>query len=292
MENINFVQKNSYCIALGFFDCMHLGHQAIFRSATDFAQKNAIEVAVFTFNENANKSGGRQLYSFDERVKLYENYGVKTVIAYPFNEETKGKSGEEFLDELVKNYNAKAFCCGEDYRFGKGAKCDVEFLKDYCAKNAIALIVVPDEKIDGVKVSSTDVKSLLFNGKIERANLLLGKPYFIDGKVVTGRGEGHIFGFPTANINESGEGVALPNGVYACYIEIDGVKYKAVTNIGEKPTFGDFTKTIESFIVDYDGNAYGKTVKLSFIKYLRPTAKFNSPDELREQIYADAKWEE
>ncbi|MBR2988279.1 MAG: bifunctional riboflavin kinase/FAD synthetase [Clostridia bacterium] len=286
------MQKNSYCIALGFFDCMHLGHQAIFRSAIEFAQKNAMEVAVFTFSENANKSGGRQLYSFEERVKLYEQYGVKTVIAYPFNEETKKKSGEEFLNELTEKYNAKAFCCGEDYRFGNGAKCDVEFLKEYCKKRKLTLIVVPDEKIDGVKVSSTDVKALLFSGKIEKANELLGKPYFIDGKVVTGRGEGHIFGFPTANISESGEGIALPHGVYGCYIEIDGTVYKAVTNVGQKPTFGDLTPTIESFIVGYDGNAYGKTVSLSFIKYLRPTVKFDTPERLREQIYADAKWEE
>lgn len=292
MENRTFTPKKSYCIALGFFDCMHLGHQEIFRTAINFATKAGIGVAVFTFNTDANKAGGKQLYAYNERVELYKKQGISEVIAYPFNDETKGKSGEEFLDELVRNYGAVAFCCGEDYRFGAGASCGVDFLKDYCDKNGLTLIIAPTVVSNGEKVSSTTIKSLITAREIERANALLSEPYFIQGEVVKGRGVGHIFGFPTANIVMREDRISLSEGVYGGYITIENKSYRAVTNIGAKPTFGDYTPTIESYIVDYNGNAYGKTAKLSLVKFLRPIKKFDSPDALREQIYMDAKWTE
>ena len=290
MENRDFKHNKSYCVALGFFDCMHLGHQKIFSETNLYAKNRAISSAVFTFSDDTNKSAGKQLYTFCERKELYRKCGIETVIAYPFNDETKNKSGEEFLDELVLNYGAVAFFCGDDYRFGAGAKCGVEFIADYCKRKSLELIVVPTVVRDGEKVSSTRIKSLITNGQIKKANEMLSEPYFIIGEVIHGKGVGHLFGFPTANIKPSSDKFSLRSGVYGCKIEIGGKSYKAVANIGTKPTFSDFSTTIEAFIVDYDGNAYGEMAKLSVLKRLRDTKKFDSPQSLREQIYKDANF--
>lgn len=284
--------SDKLCLALGFFDCMHLGHIAIIKKAQTVAKENGWKNAVFTFNSDKEKAYGKQIFTFDERKSLYEKCGVEQIIAYDFNEKIKNTSPEDFLNGLVNKFNVKAFVCGSDYRFGKNAQGDVATLSKFCEENNVSLFVVDDVCFQGQKVSSTRVKELIASGKISQANQLMMNPYFLTGKVIKGRGEGHLFGFPTANVSKSDEKFYPSDGVYGCYVTVNGKRYKAVTNVGSKPTFSDDTYTIEPFLLNFSGDIYGKEIKVEFIKKLRDIQKFDSPELLKETIYNDSKWEE
>ncbi len=295
MEKADFMTiKQRICLSLGFFDCMHAGHREILSVAYEKAKKNGYTNAVFTFDTRKTpliKGDDKQIYTFSEREKLFTDCGVERIISYPFDEKVKGTSPKDFLDGLTNDFAVSVFVCGEDYTFGKNGSGTVDFLKEYCDKNGIELIVCPQKNVNGIKISTTMVKDLLCSGNIEKVNSLLETPYFITGEVVRGRGEGHTFGIPTANLAVARNKLLPKNGVYASVFTVDGKEYKSVTNFGKKPTFGDYTDTIETLIGDFEGNLYGKEVKVTLVKYLRCTEKFSSPFELAEQIRKDLSWE-
>lgn len=289
MENGVSTTENRICLSLGFFDCMHLGHRGIVRAAEEFCKKFDAVSAVFTFTDDLGEKikNAKQLYTFDERKRLFSECGIKEVIAYPFNDTVKNTDKRAFLDGLLNQRNIAAFVCGEDYTFGRGGEGDAEYLRQFCNEKKISLIVVPRIDSGGEKISSTRIKNLLSDSKIEEANVLLGKPFFICNDVVRGRGQGHLFGIPTANVSISKDKLLPASGVYACKAEIDGSTYLAVTNVGDKPTFGDYSQSVEALIDGFKGNLYGKKITVSFLKYLRRIQKFSSPYELADAIRKD-----
>lgn len=285
-------KHNSYCLALGFFDCMHRGHRAIFKTGKEYSVAHGLKFAAFTFSQPIKKNDEnepKQVYDFRERKLLYAECGANEVVAYPFTDEVKNTDKRDFLDNLVADNDVRAFVCGEDYTFGKNGAGNAEFLKSYCDEKGIELIVVPIVKSDGEKISATKIKSFLADGNLNAANELLGEKYFIYGEVVKGRGEGHVFGIPTANVSVEPDKFLPKRGVYACIAEIDGKKYDAVTNVGTKPTFGDYSTTVEALIENFDGDLYGKFIRLSFAEYLRGIEKFDTPEKLVETIKNDIK---
>lgn len=285
-------KHNSYCLALGFFDCMHRGHRAIFKMGKEYSVAHGLKFAAFTFSQPIKKNDEnepKQVYDFRERKLLYAECGANEVVAYPFTDEVKNTDKRDFLDNLVAANDVRAFVCGEDYTFGKNGAGNAKFLKSYCDEKDIELIVVPIVKSDGEKISATKIKSLLADGNLNAANELLGEKYFIYGEVVKGRGEGHVFGIPTANVSVEPDKFLPKRGVYACIAEIDGKKYDAVTNVGTKPTFGDYSTTVEALIENFDGDLYGKFIRLSFTEYLRGIEKFDTPEKLVETIKNDIK---
>lgn len=285
-------KHNSYCLALGFFDCMHRGHRVIFKAGKEYSVAHGLKFAAFTFSQPIKKNDEnepKQVYDFRERKLLYAECGANEVVAYPFTDEVKNTDKRDFLDNLVAGNDVRAFVCGEDYTFGKNGAGNAEFLKSYCDEKGIELIVVPIVKSDGEKISATKIKSFLADGNLNAANELLGEKYFIYGEVVKGRGEGHVFGIPTANVSVEPDKFLPKSGVYACIAEIDGKKYDAVTNVGTKPTFGDYSTTVEALIENFDGDLYGNFIRLSFAEYLRGIEKFETPEKLVETIKNDIK---
>ncbi len=292
MEKVNCDNNKSLCLSLGFFDCMHLGHRKIVDTAKEFCEKNGAENAIFTFTDDISasvKEGDKQLYTFNERKILFAQCGISRVVAYPFNETIKNTDKREFLDNLLSGQKISAFACGEDYTFGRGGEGNVDYLRKYCNENRLSLIVVPTVESEGEKISSSRIRKLIGDGQIEKANSFLGQPYFIDNKVVSGRGEGHLFGIPTANVRVPEDKFLPCKGVYACRIIIDGKTYLAVTNVGEKPTFDDYTMSVEAMVDGFSGNLYGKDVRLLFLKYLRGIKKFDTPYALAETIRNDLR---
>lgn len=273
-------------LALGFFDSVHIGHRKLLAKNKEYASIHGLTPAVYTFNNDMGEYfGSRQLYSFKQREVLLRDAGAELIISEEFNEKLRSTSGKDFLDELIAKYEVHSIFCGFDYTFGKDAECNVDFLKDYAFLKKINCIVCPPQLADGQKVSTTLIKQLLIEGNIERANLLLGEPYFMIGRVVHGRGVGSSFNCPTANIEYGG---LLPkNGVYKTLVVVDGKSYFAVTNIGEKPTFDIMSVTIESMLIGFDGDLYGKELIVKFLKYLRPICKFKDSIELSKQIQKD-----
>ncbi len=287
------IKNQKLGLALGFFDCVHFGHREILDAVKVYCRNEQAVRSVFTFSNDMLKEGVKQIYSSLEREMLFEREcGMEFVISLPFDEKMKNTDKKDFLDGLVSRYNIGAFICGYDYTFGRGGEGNVEYLREYCESHGITPVIVPPVKSsDGITVSTTRIKQYLSSGDIIKANELLVTPYFIRGKVVKGRGEGHLFGIPTANLAVDDSKFLPKRGVYATKVDIEGKEYKAVTNVGDKPTFGDGTVTVESLIGEFSGDIYGKTITVSFVRYLRDIQKFVSPEELAQTIHNDLRWE-
>ena len=279
-------------VALGFFDCIHIGHRLLVNTAREYSTSNkGTESALFTFSNDPSEFLGRekQIYSFDERACALSDLGLDILISAEFDKEFADLSPVGFLDMLTEKLNIKAMIAGKDYTFGKFAKGDVAFMKSYCEAKGIEVITVNFEERDGHKISTTDMKNLVKSGDIDSLNSLLSEPYFMIGKVVHARHVGTKLGFPTANIVISDSKLSLADGVYATVLSVDGKNYPSMTNVGAKPTFGIEIPSIETYVLDFNGDLYGKTVKLSYVTRIRSIQKFSSADALKSQLARDTE---
>ena len=273
-------------LCLGYFGCMHKGHVKLLETAKRRASQNGAAVALFTFSNNHLQVLGKDdkvLYTFAERLKIYESLGVDYVIAKEFDEEFRKKSGKDFIGELLR-YDLKGVVCGYDHRCGSDgtdAKQIAELLKNVCGVDVVEQI-----SAGGIKISTTLIKSLLAEKRLLKANELLSEPFFLTGTVAHGRGVGKTLGFPTANVSVPSDKF-LPLGVYAGKADTDGQVYRCIVNIGKTPTFGIDRTAVEVHLIDFVGDLYGKTVKVSLTKYLRDIARFDSANALAEQLKKD-----
>ncbi len=281
--------KNPISLALGFFDCLHVGHRALIRSMISNARQLGAESAVVTFKNDIGQYFGaeKQIYSFEERLILLEEMGVDNVIAIDLDDRMRSLSAEEFFALITDGFFVKSAFVGEDYTFGRGAEGDVALLKKLCATQNIALHIVPFETRFGEKVATSRIKQLVKKGDASSLRELLESPYIISGRISSNRRVGRSLGFPTANISVSSDKLALGDGVYATTIEVDGIWRKSMTNIGAKPTFGDGAPTIETYIFDFDADIYGKEALLRVYERTRDVKKFDSAEQLRSQLSCD-----
>ena len=284
--------KQNTIYALGFFDGVHLGHQALLRACRELADRHGCRAGVVTFGNHPDAltqgSAPRLINSLSDRKRLLEGFSMEEVLELPFDEALKTTPWEAFLDMLRAQHNAAGFVCGEDFRFGHQGSGTAALLADYCKRNSLPCAVVPERKLDGTIVSSTHIRSLLEAGDMEEANRFLGHPHILSGEVREGRKLGRTLGIPTANLWIP-EGVMVPrHGVYACRATVEGISYPAVTNIGSRPTVGGHRVTVEPWLLDFSGDLYGKELTLQFHAFLRPERKFESLEELRQEIQKNA----
>lgn len=284
--------KQNTIYALGFFDGVHLGHQALLRACRELADRCGCKAGVVTFGNHPDAlvqgNAPRLINSLSDRKRLLEGFSMDEVLALPFDEALKTMPWEAFLDMLRKQHHAGGFICGEDFRFGHKGSGTAALLADYCKSGFLPCTVVPERKLDGTRVSSTHIRQLLEAGEIEEANRFLGHPHILSGTVVSGRQIGRTMGIPTANLTIP-EGVAAPRlGVYACKAYVEGKRYLAVANIGTRPTVGGSHVTVEPWLLDFSGDLYGKELMLQFHAFLRPEQKFDSLEELRAEIQKNA----
>lgn len=273
--------------ALGFFDGVHLGHQALLKACRELADQNGCKAGVVTFTSHPDAlvSGTAPilLSTSDDRQRLLTVYGMDVVVELPFDKTLMTTHWSVFLNSLVAK-GAAGFVCGDDFRFGAGGLGTAKKLAAYCEKRQLSYAVVPEQIMDGERISSTRIRELLENGQLEQANRLLGHPHFLTGKVQTGKQLGRTIGIPTANLALP-EGVLAPKfGVYACKVAVDGTVYTAVTNIGTRPTVNGTGVTVESYLLNFDGDLYEKELTVVFCHFLRPEQKFNSLAELKAEI--------
>lgn len=291
MARLNYNSEyGDLVVCLGYFDCAHRGHLELIQQAKETAKAQNCPVGVFTFSNNPYKllrKDIKVIYNITDREYIFGKLGVDIILEANFDREFINIKPNDFLDKLTKNKNIKQIIVGEDYTYGKDASGNVDSLKDYCLNNNISLEVVDIVKYDGQKISSTLIRKLLVDGDICRVNELLSLPYFVEGNVVCGRKDGSRMGTPTVNINLDEEKVKLKDGVYATYVYINEEKYKAVTNIGNHPTFDDMKDNIECHLIDFSGNLYGKNLRIEFIDRLRDVKKFENVNELVKQIHKD-----
>jgi len=276
-------------VALGFFDSVHKAHQRIIGKTIELAQILSATPTLFTFSNNPyiyfNKSG-KLFYSYSKRISLINNYGIKNIISYEFNQTFADLSAEDFFKLLTTRYNIAGIVAGYDYTFGKNGLGNFELLKKLCDSKGITCEVVDKIEIDGIKVGTTAIKEFLLNGEFDRAYAMLNRPYSIEGKVSRGRGDGKTYQHPTLNI--SLPDLFLPcDGVYATKTIIDGKSYKSVSNLGPQPTYEMAGKNLETHIIDSEGDFYGKEIKVEFYCFLRKIVKFYDKRALHEQISQD-----
>ena len=287
MQLVKFGEKlnSPIVVALGFFGCMHKGHVQLLEQAKILANKSNSKVALFTFSNNHLKVLGKdvkQLYTLEERCKIYQNLGVDVLLTADFDEQFMHTSGVEFLGKL-SNYNLQGVVCGFDYTCGFD-RLNCQFVSNYFQNIPVKIVEAVCEQ--GTKISTTLVRSLLEDCQISRANQLLSKSFFFDGIVVHGRGVGNKLGFPTANIQVDCDKF-LPIGVFSGTTKLAGKTYHCIVNIGAKPTYDIEEHTVEVHLIDFDGDLYDQKLTVTLTKFLRHICKFDDANQLIQQLKID-----
>ena len=284
--------KKKTIYALGFFDGVHIGHAALLRECRRLADEQGCTAAAVTFSSHPDtlvlgKTPGL-INTIEDRELLLKQAGMDDVVCLPFDKKMQTMHWQDFLALLVESYGAAGLVCGHDFRFGNRGEGNATLLQTYCQENHMPCAIVPEQKLGDVTVSSTHIRGLLEAGNVEEAGRFLGHPHILSGDVVSGRKLGRTLGIPTANLSIPEGVVALPFGVYACKAAVEDGEYLAVTNIGNRPTVGGHRVTVEPWLLDFDGDLYGKPLTLSFYAFLRPERRFPSLDALKEEIQKNA----
>ena len=281
-------------VALGTFDGVHLGHQAVIRRAVEEGRARGVRVAAATFDPHPREvlwpgTGPKLLTTPEVRRELLLRYGADEVREIPFDAALSKKSPEEFVrDVLVDGIGAVAVVVGENFRYGYRAAGDFESLRRHMRElggdaYAVSILAVDED------VSSTRIRELVTGGEVREAAGLLGRPYVLRGEVVVGDRRGRQIGFPTANVLPDPRVVVPGTGVYAGNVTVDGRSYGACTNVGEAPTFDRRERRVEAHLLGFEGDIYGKVVDVSFVQKLRGERRFSGIEELKAQIGRDVE---
>jgi riboflavin kinase/FMN adenylyltransferase len=293
-ELAQFSPPQETLLTIGVFDGVHLGHRYLISQLVAEAKKRHLLSVVVTFKEHprkllAPKTFLPNLTTIAERERLLKNEGVDTVIALSFTPELAGLPAADFVTLLRKHLKMRGLVVGYDFALGKNRLGDTEFLTKLGVKQGFTVTVVPHIKSNSETVSSTAIRLAMADGDMEKITRLLGHPFSLRGQVTPGDHRGTELGSPTANFKIDPNQALPPDGVYATWAYVNGSRYQAMTNIGMRPTFGKNERNIETLILNFNKELYGKDLRIEIIARLRDEQKFSSPEELKRQIAADVK---
>lgn len=287
--------KKPTAIALGVFDGLHRGHKKVLNNLKSFAKKNHLKSLVITFEPHPEKLWNKKpifyINTLQERLSLIEALGIDYCLVINFSQGFASMEAKDFVCKILKDkLNLGGLVISQDYKFGNRAQGDSQLLKDLAKLYSFKLKVIKPLKAGGHIVNSSAIRKLLSEKKLYLAAKLLARPYFIEGEVVKGNQIGTKLGFPTINLSES-ENLIIPQGVYLASLEAGRKKYKAVVNVGFKPSINPHNKKrhIEAHLLDFKGNLRHKHVRVYFFKWLRDERHFKSLEELKKAIAGDAK---
>lgn len=280
-------------VTVGVFDGVHLGHRSLLSRLKDVAARRQLSSVVLTFrNHPASvlRAGfePRYLTVPDERARILRETGVDLVVQTTFDAALSQLGAGAFAALLQDTLDMRMLVAGPDFAMGRNREGSIAVLREIGADQGFDVEVVePLLGSAGEAVRSTAVRTAVSSGEMERAAAMLGRNYSITGTVVHGHGRGGPLGFPTANLQMPEETLAPRDGIYACWIEIDGSRHMAAASIGERPTFPGAGRSIEAFVMDFDGDLYGKELRLELVRRLRDEEKFDSIEQLRLQVDKD-----
>lgn len=294
IESITEDFRGSF-VTIGNFDGVHLSHQFICRKLAREARQAGAKSLVITFDPHPKMILHPDIHPFylittlDEKLKLLENCEVDGTLVIPFSAEYSKITAEQFVfGFLGQKLAVKKVIIGHDYTFGHGKKGNSDYLISSGAKLGFAVEVIDAIKVGDDIVSSTLIRNLILQGDVHSVFKFMGRWYNNCGTVVSGRGRGTGLGFPTANL-EPEKDLLPPPGIYAAFAELDSKRYMAALSIGAKPTFADYTYTIEPYLLDFQGDIRGKRINILFVEKLRDIVKFDGPEPLKRQIAADVE---
>lgn len=282
------------CLAIGVFDGVHLGHQQVIRQTIADARQHEAMAVALTFDRHPNSVVAPErapglIYSLPQKLRAIESVGVDATLLIQFNESFSRKTGEQFVRELVEGFGAiHSICVGSAFTFGHKRSGNVELLRKLGAELKFQVHGLAALALDGETVSSTRIRNSIRAGDLDAASQMLGRSYAIAGKVLEGDRIGRTLGAPTANVDIAGL-VLPPNGVYAVHAEVKAREFRAVANLGVRPTLNNPQpqQRFEVHLLDFDGDVYGQEIEVSFVEKLRDEKRFSSLDQLKQQIRAD-----
>lgn len=279
---------------LGSYDGLHTGHVHLLKELKKVSERSKTASLVISFYPHPRKIVDEDfdlklLNTKDEKTEIIGSLGIDLIHFINFTKEFSGTGYNEFYNEYIFSYlDVKNIIAGTNHHFGENRKGDNTGLSALCEKNSVNLISVPPIDFEGRTVSSTRIRRSIADGDVENASKMLGYDYFINGKIVRGKGLGAVIGFPTANLDIKGLEKVIPaSGVYLTSVRIRDKEHYAVTNIGNNPTVGGTGTNIESHLLDINSDIYGEAVRISFLKRMRNEIKFSSERELSQALKKD-----
>lgn len=280
-------------LALGMFDGVHLGHRKVLEEAKRIAQAKGLGLAAVSFDRHPlsvlrPEETPKLLTTNTEKAKLLNAIGVGALVLLRFDRDFAAQEPEEYLRFLKEKYAARHLVMGENHRFGRDGKGNAETVVGLAQRLQLGLTVVPPQALDGAPVSSTRVRQALQAGDLAVAAGLLGYLYHLQGAVVHGKGLGHGFGFPTINLGVSPDKQLPRYGVYGALARVGQQVYRAVCNVGVRPTVNGESPSVEAFLLDFQGDVYGERASLALLDFYRPEMRFSSTQALSAQVARDA----
>lgn len=283
-------------VTIGMFDGLHLGHLKVIYGCISTSQTNQLKTCVITFsNHPADHFTGKRnelLMPMQEKIDAFENLGIDYLVILPFDAYIVELPAKNFIQEhLIGRLKAEKVVLGYDNHFGKNREGSISFINEHFG-DVLETIAIDVAKVDEVIVSSSQIKKYLSEGDITKANAMLGLPFSVSGIVVHGNQNGRKIGFPTANMALKADNKFIPQlGVYLCQVKIEAGLFFGLTNMGYRPTLNkDDGIHIETHLLDFDGELYGQRIEIQFIEKIRSEKRFDSFEDLKNQIAADLAW--
>lgn len=292
-----FEPVSNAVVTSGTFDGVHLGHQKILKRIREIARSIQGETVLITFWPHPrlvlhpHNHQLRLLSTFEEKANLLRQFGIDHLVTIPFTQEFSQMSSKEFIQQiLIDRIHTRKLVIGYDHRFGKNREGSFEYLQQNSQEFGFELEEISREDVEEIGVSSTKIRKALESGDIRTANLYLGRPYELNGLVVKGQQIGRSIGFPTANIHVPNDYKLIPkDGVYAVEAKVEDQLYKAMLNIGNRPTVDGTKKTVETHLFDFQGDLYNKLITVYFRDFIREEQKFDGLEALKKQLIEDQK---
>lgn len=280
-------------VCLGFFDGVHQGHKVVLKNAVNLAEQNSIKSAVITFREHPlcylQNRTPQYIIPLEERLRIIEEQGIDYAYVLDFDENIADALAIDYLkDILVENFKPKFITTGFNHYFGANKQGDSLFLRSHQEEFGYKFFEIPPITFNNILISSSKIRQMITDGLTEQIPNLLGEYFYVKGRVITGNRIGRTLSYPTANLKYPPDIIKASRGVYAAFVEVDGIQYKAIANLGKRPTVeGSHSLLLEAHLLNFNENIYDKDIKVSFVKKLRAEKKFDSLPDLKSQLVKD-----
>ncbi|HSW95595.1 MAG TPA: bifunctional riboflavin kinase/FAD synthetase [Patescibacteria group bacterium] len=286
--------KGPLHLAVGVFDGVHLGHQALIRGLVGGAQAAGATPVAATFDPLpaqvlAQDPPQSTLADAPERAALLEHAGARAVIVFTFDKAFSQQSAEAFIKRVTTAGDVQRIVVGPDFQFGHGREGAVPALRTLGERHGFAVTVVEPIALGGAVVSSTRIRQALREGDLITAQALLGRPYSVTGTIVRGEQRGRALGFPTINVAPPPDKLLPHDGIYATWVVLGDTRYRAASSLGVRPTFGGGPRKLESYVLDFSDEVYGQQATVTFVERIRDEIRFDSADDLAKQIAKDVQ---
>jgi riboflavin kinase/FMN adenylyltransferase len=293
-ELANIAPQEETLLTIGVFDGVHAGHRYLLEKLQQRAAEKNLLSGVVTFSPHPQSvlyphNQLPWLSSLDDRVTALEDLGVKIIAVLTFTPRIAQLSARDFISLLKKYLEMRGIVVGPDFALGQGQQGNIDLLRALGREMEFSVEVIPSYTINGEIVSSTLIRRVLAQGDMRKVERLMGRYFQLGGKVITSDKRGRVLGFPTANLDIRPQQALPANGIYATVAQVDGKQFSSATNIGIRPTFGEGGKTVETHLLNYKGDLYGKDMRLEFVRKLRDEQRFPSSKELKAQIEKDVR---